>query len=58
MLKCYNCGHRFDEEEADTFTESEEFWGAPCYITYYNCPQCGSEDVDDIDCLDEEEEEE
>ena len=55
--KCAFCGCIFDEEDAGRRTEHEEFWGAPCSITYNTCPECG-EDISDEDEYEEEEEEE
>ena len=46
--KCAYCGCIFDEEDAGRRTEHEEFWGAPCSITYNTCPECG-EDISDED---------
>ena len=53
--KCAYCGCIFDEEDAGRRTEYEEFWGAPCSITYNTCPECG-EDISDEDEYEEEEE--
>ena len=55
--KCWNCGHIFDEEDASTRTEHEEFWGSICSITYNICPLCG-EDISDEDEYTEDDEEE
>lgn len=55
--KCANCGCIFDEEDAGTRTEHEEFWGAIVPIYYSVCPECG-EDISDEDEYTEEEEEE
>ena len=56
--KCWSCGHIFDEDEADTRTEHEEFWGAPCSIEYMTCPECGEDISDDDEYSGEDEEEE
>ena len=53
--KCAYCGCIFDEEDAGRRTEYEEFWGAPCSISYNICPECG-EDISDEDEYEEEEE--
>lgn len=55
--KCAYCGCIFDEEDAGRRTEHEEFWGAPCSITYNTCPECG-EDISDEDEYTEDDEEE
>lgn len=44
--KCAYCGCIFDEDEAGTRTEHEEFWGSICSIDYNTCPECG-EDISD-----------
>ena len=53
--QCGNCGHIFDENEADTRTEHEECWGAIVPIYYTVCPECG-EDISGEDEYIEEEE--
>lgn len=55
--KCPYCGEIFDEEDAGTRTEHEEFWGAPCSIEYMTCPEC-DEDISDEDTYYGEEDEE
>ena len=46
--KCYECGHIFNEEEADTRKDYVgEFWGAPAYQDLPICPNCGSEELDE-----------
>lgn len=60
FLKCRDCGHIFSESDADvTRTTYESMYGVshlfpystPC--SYYTCPHCGSEDLDDVvECVD------
>lgn len=50
MLRCINCGHIFDEDEADTARCCvAEFWGQPAYETYKDCPECHAEDITDFE---------
>lgn len=56
MLKCYDCGEIFSEDEADTKSENVgEFWGAPAYMDYNACPRCGSTEIDEYRTPDGEE---
>lgn len=55
--KCAYCGCIFDEDEAGTRTEHEEFWGAIVPIYYNVCPECG-EDISDEDEYEEDDEDE
>lgn len=49
----YRCGHcRWAGPEGDLATGSErdstEFWGVPGgRVTFYICPECGSDEVDE-----------
>lgn len=44
--KCNDCEAEFDEPRE--YSECVgEFWGAPAYETFYECPECGSEDFDE-----------
>lgn len=46
--QCQDCKCVFREEEAGTHTECVgEFWGAPAYKEFMNCPECHS------DCIEE-----
>lgn len=56
--KCGCCDHIFDEDEAGTRTEHEEFWGAIVPIYYSVCPECGADISDEDEYVEEEEEEE
>lgn len=52
MLKCYDCGAVFEEDEVvvEEYDESRgEFWGMPCseHIVEWHCPCCGSDGIDD-----------
>lgn len=54
--KCYECGHVFNEEDADTRKDYVgEFWGAPAYQDLPICPNCGSEELDEYTGSDNEE---
>ena len=57
MLKCYECGCIFDEDEADERSECVgEFWGSPAYQSFMVCPECGSDEIDDYEEENEEDE--
>lgn len=48
MWKCYDCGATF--EEPATYQENVgDFWGAPAYESFDCCPNCKSDDIEDID---------
>lgn len=56
--KCAYCGCIFDEDEAGTRIEHEEFWGSICSINYNTCPECGEDISDEDEYIEEDEEEE
>ena len=48
MIKCSDCGARFEDYEVRTRSEYvSEFWGAPAYAEICVCPSCGSDDLED-----------
>lgn len=50
MLKCFNCNHVFEEDEADTRREYVgEFWGSSAYETVDICPECGSDELSEFE---------
>ena len=50
ILKCYECGHIFKEEDAGTRSENVgEFWGAPAYMDFNVCPECDSDEIDEFE---------
>lgn len=50
MMRCYDCGCVFDEEEADEKRECVgEFWGTPAYESYMVCPKCKSDDIEEVE---------
>ena len=57
MLICNDCGKIFDEDDAKVVHDHVgDFWGAPAYQDFIECPYCGSDDIDDYHEEDEEEE--
>jgi RNA polymerase subunit RPABC4/transcription elongation factor Spt4 len=57
MIKCYNCGSVFDEDELEHREENVgEFWGAPAYMKVDICPHCGSDEIDDLPETEDDEE--
>lgn len=47
MFKCNDCNYVF--EEPQKIRESRgEYWGAPCWETWYVCPNCKSNDYDEV----------
>lgn len=55
---CGDCGCKFNEEEAGTHKELVgEFWGAPAYQEFMNCPECSSDCIEEY-CGEESEDEE
>lgn len=51
MYLCANCGRMFDSpEEVEDFTS--EFWGATVRHFTTVCPNCGSDDFDEMDKCD------
>ena len=56
---CSECGEVFDEEEAKVVHDHVgDFWGVPAYEDLIECPNCGSDYVDEYDEFAEDEEEE
>ena len=54
MLRCNECGYEFTEP--DTYRELiGEFWGFPAYQDFGCCPECRSDDYEEV--YDEEEDE-
>lgn len=48
MWKCYDCGAIF--EEPATYQENVgDYWGAPAYESFDCCPNCKSDDIEDLD---------
>ena len=48
-MKCENCGKVFDESEMKTTRELVgEYHGHPAYENYGTCPECGSDDISDL----------
>lgn len=51
-LRCYHCGELFAPEDAETKrVYVGEFWGTPAYDSVDVCPNCGSDDVEEIEQL-------
>ena len=49
-LRCERCGSIFSSEEADTRQEPVgEFWGRMTYEEIDICPECGSDDLEEIE---------
>jgi hypothetical protein len=49
-MRCGRCGSIFNSEDADTRPELVgEFWGSPAYIEIDICPECGSDDLEEIE---------
>ena len=50
MLKCYHCGHIFEEDE--DYTKNVLIDSGPgyqyCESVYY-CPECNSDEIDEFD---------
>lgn len=50
MMICNRCKHVFHEDDADTRPELVgEFWGSPAYDEIDICPECGSDDLEEIE---------
>lgn len=48
MLKCNDCGRKFDEPA--TYSECVgEFWGTPAYENWAICPYCKSDEIEEYD---------
>ena len=49
-IRCENCRAIFDEDEVETRHEAVgEFWGQLAYDVYEVCPECGSDELEDIE---------
>lgn len=49
-MRCIRCGAIFSSEEADTRSEPVgEFWGRMTYEEIDICPECGYDDLEEID---------
>ena len=49
-IRCYDCGHIFDEDDADSRRYYVgEFWGAPAYDYEAVCPECGSDAIEEYE---------
>lgn len=52
MYKCENCNRIFEEEELieETVYDTVEYWGQNVSMPYsfYKCPECGSEDIEEF----------
>lgn len=49
-MRCYNCGHIFNEEDAEQrFDNVGEFWGAPAYMGFSICPKCNSDEIEEVE---------
>lgn len=46
--RCNDCGHEFSRLKAIEEPRGE-YWGVPCSETLYVCPNCGGDDIDEID---------
>ncbi len=47
MFRCNDCGKEFEEPKVVPEYRGE-FWGAPAYEDEYYCPNCGSDDYEEI----------
>lgn len=48
-LRCNNCHHVFDEDDAGRYVERESLSGrATVEQTFLICPHCGDEDIEDL----------
>lgn len=46
---CWECKSEIQGDDLKAVEESRgEFWGTPCYETMYVCPNCGSDDLEEI----------
>lgn len=49
-LRCIRCGAIFSSDEADTRPEPVgEFWGRQAYEEIDICPECGGDDLEEIE---------
>lgn len=52
MVKCFDCGLIFEEDDARSFTEFVgECHGEKVYETYAECPKCGGSFEKTMPCL-------
>ena len=51
MYICDNCKHIF-EEPAEQYDFTSECWGAPVTHSVNVCPNCGSDEIDEMDKCD------
>ena len=58
MFKCWECDAVFNEPDIKEFTDMVEYWGAmvPMVTSEVYCPECGSEDFEELIEIEEEEE--
>lgn len=50
MIKCNDCGARFEDYEVRTRSEYvSEFWGSPAYAEISVCPSCGSDEIEETE---------
>lgn len=54
MWICNDCGCEFEEPKTVNDYRGE-FWGVPCYEALSECPNCGSDDIEEDDESDDEE---
>lgn len=53
LIRCMNCGWRGDVDECPSYEEHiGDPFGFPAYERFYECPLCGSEDLEDEDDID------
>lgn len=59
MLKCEDCGNKFEEPVIVDESQTHEYWGGFFKEELFSlqCPRCGSEYIDDFTEEEEEEEE-
>lgn len=51
MYCCLECGHIFDEDDIETWSEGRgEYWGTPCHEKMSGCPQCKGSYVKTYKC--------
>ena len=49
-FRCLDCGCECEGEDLCTERESRgEFWGVPCYETFCVCPNCRSDQLEEIE---------
>ena len=58
MIHCCDCNSYFEEEDLKLVREKMgEFWGAPAYQEFMNCPECSSDYIEEYDGEENEDEE-